>query len=590
MADQLAPPSLSSPFRQLRQLYARSKRDKDELHERWRNFYRAVFEPVNNQWTTRLPVTTTLSRPRVNEIWPIVSSLTGFLTDQRPTLQVSPGVSNRESQLFTAASTLTEDLQNVLEYVLRMGKFELELEKQFWDTLTYGTGFLKAVYDPDADSGAGQAVVRRVDPWMMYVDPLADSGETATFWMERRVLSRWQAAQFYGNEAADLPPGDIDSFQRPSTTERSNLGRPPMALAGNIEMQPTIWPNSATEVPSDWGADDIVTVIDAWWLDDGGWFYCPFGADRTLFAPRPATDLYEHGRHPYSRYVMQETGEFWGPSLVEYLMSPQSTFNDLLFHGVNNVRLGGDPIWLEDERAGTDRQRLVARPGHRVKKQPGGEVGWLNPPDLPAATIPLLQMFVTEMERISGLGGASRGQTPTAGRPSQGTVEAAQESGLIRVRSALRNLEYQLAEVGNLLASIVTREYTGARMLEIIGPEGLPSILQLSEKHFYSSHALAQLQPADADPSADPLARLSPRALEDTPLKFAVWVEAGSSLPASQDRRASQAMAMFQMGALDLEGLYRVLKLPGWQQTLARINAAKAAGTFTPPAARGRPR
>lgn len=572
---------MADAFRRMRYLYARSKRDKDSLHERWRVFYTAVHEP--KLYRAALPGSATLAKPRVNEIYPIASSMTGWVGDQRPTLFVSPGVDNHSTDFFVAAVPLAADLQNVLEYNLRTNKFEMELEKEAWDAITYGTAFNKITWDETLEDGAGDAVSRRVDPWFMYTDPLATSSDTCSFWIEKRVISRWEAVQRYGDIASDLPTGDIDTMARPSQTERTGTPRTPLALTGNIAGQPTIWPDSATDYPQGWDDEDIVTVMESWYLDDEGWMFCPWGFDRTLAEPTRASEIYEHGRHPYSRWVWQETGEFWGPSLVDYLLNPQDALNDMLFHTVNNLRLAGDPIWLEDERAGTDRQSLRARPGMRVKKQPGGEVSWMVPPQLPPATLQMMQFWVNEMERISGLSGVARGQQPQ-GRQSQGMVESTQESGFVRVRSALRGLEFHMAEIGNLLASIITKEYTTPRMVAIVGPQGAQGIMALKEKHFYSSNTLP------ANPDSPDANLLTPANLEDVPLKFTIWVESGSSLPTTKAQRAAQAQSLFAMGALDLQGLFEVLQIPGWQQILARIQQEKAVGTFAPPPNRQRAR
>ena len=317
------------------------------------------------------------------------------------------------------------------------------------------------------------------------------------------------------------------------------------------------------------GGDGGCSVYEAWirstesWEDDGGetyvedsWEVKVIAGNRVLMAAK-AADLFGHGRHPYSRYVCTETGDFWGSALVEQLTPLQLSLNRLLAALHANAELTGMPVFLEDARSGIPRTKITNKPGQRITKNTGSTAEWMTPPSMPAQTFQLVEFYLNEMERISGLSAIVRGMTPK-GRNAQGVLDSIQEAAFVRIRDALRNLEYCLMDAGQLLASLICENYTIPRIIAITGQEGEMGALGLTGRHFYA-------------PQPDENGKLS-----ESPLKFSLWIQAGSSFPTSRQARAAEADILLGLGAIDQEATLEAHDYPGRAQIIERMQQQKA--------------
>lgn len=278
----------------------------------------------------------------------------------------------------------------------------------------------------------------------------------------------------------------------------------------------------------------------------------------------PADELWRHGQHPYSRYVPYDLGEFWGQSLAEMLASPQESINRLLASMQMNVELTGNPVLVESVRAGLARTQITNKPGTRLTKNEGADLDWLNPPQMHASMPVLMQHYLSRMEAVSGLSAVTKGNQP-GGRNAQGVIDSLQESAFVRVRMALRNLEFALRDAGYLKASLIAEYYTTPRNVAILGNDGGRASLWLRPRHFYM-----------------------PDEEGGEPLKFSMMVNAGSGTHTSRKVREDQAVMLFTLGALDVEGLLEAIEFPNRQEVAMRVNQKMAQGAMEPPGARQR--
>jgi hypothetical protein len=267
-----------------------------------------------------------------------------------------------------------------------------------------------------------------------------------------------------------------------------------------------------------------------------------------------AIDMWQHGNHPYVRYVNHDLGDMWGIALVDHLADPQMAINRLLAALQQHAELVSNPIFMEDSRSGIPRTKIVNRPGQRITKGAGSEAGWLVPPQMPNDVQELIQFYISEMERISGLSGVVRGFSPT-GRNSQGVIDSVSESAFVRIRLALRNLERSLSKAGSLLANLVVENYSLPRVMSIVGPDGERSMLALRARHFFVPN----------DEGADPM-------------RFSLYVRAGSAMPISRAARIAEAETLFAMGALDAQAVLEAHDYPNREQILQRVNASGVLG------------
>ena len=557
---------------EVRGLFEKARAHRRPLVGRWNRHYQIL----RNGWLG-VKRESWMPTPDVPEIYPIIASVVGWMTDQRPTIQITPSMQSSMPE-YGFYDSVANDLKTTIYASWINHFYDAEIEKVIWDAFTYGTGIFKACWDASLDGGLGNAVTRRIDPYTFYPDPQATSMENANYFIEVRTMSLQEMDRRWPGSAKRFSESGYAENVDESPTSLSSVGSTPKASPGAIA------PNTSTSygLPGQSrvnASDDIgVTIFEAWlrehYLVEPGegnklpsvvesWRVVVVVGNFVLM-DEAASELWGHERHPYTRYVMHETGEFWGLSLVELLTPSQIAINRLLASIQQNVELTGNPVLKETTRAGIPRTKIPNKPGARLAIGDGGQVEWLSPPMLQPTMFSLIQFYIGEMERISGLSAIARGNVPTS-RNSEQVLDRVQEASFVRVRLALRNLEWALRDQCQLLATLIVENYTLPRMVATVGKSAERSMLALTARHFYVANEHGA-----------------------TPMKFSLLVEAGSSLPTSQQAHAEEANVLYAMGALDDEELLKAHKWPGWTNVVQRVEGKKASGMMQPPGARQR--
>lgn len=554
---------------EVRGLFDAARSDRSARRDTWQRWYRLVH---NRTWGEFRP--NWMASPSVSETFPIIASMVGWMTDQRTSLNVIPSM-NPHSPTYEFYSTLARDLELVMKSSWVVNDTDAEIEKGIWDALIYGTAFWKTTWDASRAGGLGDAITTRVDPFRVYVDPAATNMDEANYIIEARTMSLQELERRWPGSVRRLH-GDV--YEESGVDERENLfsgnGRAPMANPGGVNGVPPMWgmPGAGRDGMST-RSDDGVTVYEAWlrkndhYENEDGETYVEdcwrvvVVCGNHILMNEDAKDLWSHGKHPYSRYVMNETGEMYGISLVEHLAPMQLAINRTLAAIQSNAELIGNPILMETQNSGVPRTMVVNKPGQRITRNQNGEVDWLRPPEMPSYMGDLIKFYIGEMERVSGLSAIVRGTTPT-GRNAQGVLDSVQEAAFVRVRLALRNLEITLRRCGELQASLITENYTTPRMVAIVGSDGQTSSLALKSRHFMIATEAGAV-----------------------PMEFQLMIQPGSSLVSPQARQ-QEADVLFAMGAIDNQAVLEAHDYPNRDLILQRIQAQVAAGTFEPPGAR----
>jgi hypothetical protein len=554
---------------QIRQLFFRARAHRRALVAEWNKNHRIM---ENRTWAQgRAPW---LPSPEVPEVYPIVETLVGWMTDQRPSLDIIPAA-NAHSPFHDFMSKISQDLKVTLDSTWQVHQYERQISMSVWDTFLCGAGILKSNWDTSLDGGMGNAKLSRVDPYTFYPDPAAHDLLDGNYYLEVRTMSLQELDRRFPGSSKRLADGayieDVDVAPEPLVSDSGTVPRAnPAAITGGT---PRYGLPGQSRIHA---TDDLgVTVFEAWlrqheaWTDDEGdehvfdtWRVVVV-AGNCIIMDEDATELWGHGGHPYDRYVPVETGHFWTTPLVSRLRSCQLSINRLLAALQQNVELTGNPVFKESTRAGISRTKITNRPGQRVPVQDGGTAEWLDPPTASPQAMELINYYIDRMEKISGLTAIVRGASMT-GRNAQGTVDAIQEGAFVRIRLSLRNLEWALRSSGEKLASLIAENYTSTRMVAIVGESGEDTALFLKPRHFYL-------------PSEDGSA----------PMRFQMIVQAGSTMPTSRQQRAQEADVLYAMGALDIVGVLEAHDYPNRQEIARRVLEQQALGA-QPPGARQR--
>jgi hypothetical protein len=525
-----------------------------------------------------------MPQPEIPEVRPIISSLVAYLSDSRPGIELAPAmVPNTPQAEFWQQCCW--DLQTVADAITHNELSELELTKAMFDAFRYGTGILKTTWDQTLNGGLGEARIDRVNPYCFYPDPHATSDRDGNYFIEARRYSLQELDRRFPGAGSKIRSGqwhDIDEPTDPIGGPNPKLPRAnPGAITGqNYDGQTApANPQYGYGLPgqsnrgaesSDLTFSDDVVLIECWVrthqhvnppIPDQrqptstveSWrVICVVG--NCVLLDSDAKDLYGHPNHPYSRYVCEDEGDFWGQSMVELLAPSQVQINKSLASITHNLDLLGNPVLKENQQAQVSRQLITNKPGQRVLMGNGGEVDWLDPPPIHPLHLDLVKFFIEEMERISGYNAVSRAQSG-GGRNSTDVVNSMQEAGFVRIRLALRNLEYSLRGVYTRLCDLVVENYSAPRILAIAGEDGEPHTIALRARHF-------QL----------------PSENGAIPLRYNILVNAGSALPVSRSAYLEQMNFLFSVGAIDRKALLEAHRVPKWQLIDKRVQAEIDAG------------
>lgn len=561
---------------QMRQLFRAAKAKRSGLTQKWKRNRRML---VNRYWVSGRPAW--MPTPQVPEIWPIIDSIVGWQTDQKIKYVISPAA------LPNSATTpfflkLSGDLSAVMDSTFHVNCEQEEIAKMLFDSQVYGIGYLKTYWDQRLAGGLGDSYTGRLDPNSIYVDPFANSFDDANYIFEaREVSAQTLDRQFPGSRHLFQGGGGwVEQVDRALTQLDSTMtGGEQRANPGAISPSnrpPGGRPGQGVQSGGGYNLEDTPITLFECWVRDHKVYKGAVGEDRVMDAWRliviagnrilldvPASDISDHGLHPYSRFCPNDIGEFYGLSMVEMLIPTQESINRILAAMQHNIELAGNPSLVETEGGNTQRSNWTNRPGERrTYTNPQAPPKWMDPPTLYPAMPELLRYMLQRMEAVSGLSAVTKGGAP-GGRNASSVIDAMQEAAFVRIRRQMRSLETTLRDSGYKKATLIVQNYTEPRLLAIVGKDTGPSFQYLKARHFHI-----------------------PSTQGDVPLKFQLLIDAGSGRHTSRKMREEENIMLFRLGAIDERALLEALEYPNYELVAQRVQQLKAVGALQPPGQR----
>jgi hypothetical protein len=580
----------------LDQLYANAQTAKGKRHAEWARNYMLTF-PRSAGNTTRPG-----SGVRDSEIYPIIRNRIAWMTDQKVQFDVFPAV-DPQGAFAKYESEIGHHMELILASNWQTQGWYRQQTMMLWDSAICGAGIMKSCWDSGLDEGIGNVSMKRIDPWDIYPDPSATSLEDLQYLFEVKRMSLEEIGRKFPETSRQLieeafRTGDTGNLPQRPSPNGTMVNR--MVVPGNIPGNlGTPWgtPGQGTQ-SADNVLEDGVNVYECWIRENveferettdpllgdqepvvaDEWRVVVYTGHHVLL-DTTASALWQHNHHPYSRYVDDETGEFWPVPIISYLAPCQVAIDRLLAAMQSNAELTGNPIFMDVANSGLARSQIVNRAGLRltmdsaVANTQGAKPNWLQPPPMSSDVMQLIQMWKQVMENISGLNAAQKGQLST-GRQAAQTMQSAQEAGFVSIRLSQRNMETCLANVGTLLVHLIAQNYTTPRIVAIVGDKGAETSLLLASRHFFS-------------PSRD----FKTGDYDMTPLVFSLNVSAGSDRPTSRQARIAEADALFNMHAVDQQYVLQAHQVSDWESVVQRMQqAAMAAAAAHPQGGKGQPR
>ncbi len=547
------------------ELFYRARDARRAIIPQWKKNYKVL-----NMRSYGASMDSWFTPPSISEVWPVIASSVAWMTDQRPTIEVVPSA-EPFSPYADWYAKLAQDMNVCISAAFTEQSLDNEIGMALWDVNTYGIGYFKTTWEPWLADGLGDTAFRRVDPFTIYVDPFARNSRDITYIIEAKVMTVNDLDRAYPGAAKQLGynGGNLEDADEAPHRLDANVGNgaPRVQLAPLSPATASRYASTGTR-PDAFNLANPVTVLEAWVrthesekVDEhthkvyDRW-RCIVVCGTHVLMDEPAANVNAYGTHPYERLVLFDTGEWYGPCMVEFLTSPQESINRMLTAIEQNITLMGNPVLVESPFAKSRNKRMTNRPGARLEAN-NGEVAWLNPPQVhPQMSTQLIQFYESRIETISGLSAMVRGFSPS-GRNSAGVLDTVQDAAFVRVRASLRQLERALKGVGSKMAANVAEFYTEPRLQSLIGPDGQRTFLALRARHFYV---------VDPDEQG-----------ERVPMRFNLIADAGSQLPTSKQARSADAERLYALGAIDVYELLKAKGWPNWAITAKRIMEQQAA-------------
>lgn len=574
-AQALYADSDSELINRLRQLFIKARDSRRARHDGWSRNWRLV----NNRMSTS-GIASWQPSPRSSEIYPTLSSIVSWMLDNNISIDAIPSA-DPHSPYYDYQSNLANDLSAILYTNWIVEDYQSDEKLAIWDSLIYGVGIFKCIWDQERAGGMGNAMLVRVDPWSFYVDPQATSFDDMQYCVEARRMSLDEIERRYPESRL---PVEASGGQDLSIDERPNMqndgSRTPFANAGQIPGSGTL-SSPGTSVIGNFGRpsrakgseiDKGIVVYEYWirendvWYDDyedmpkasrpesqkhvtSRWRVVVMAKGEILM-DEFAEDLWTHGQHPYERYVADDVGEFYGIALVDHLAYPQIYVNRLLSMLQQNAELIGNPIFVESANAGTSRVPIINRPGQRLTlngvQAMNNKPDWLTPPSMPPMIMELVNFWLERIENTSGLSGITKGKSPNQ-RSAASVQSSVQEAAFVRIRGSLANLESTLEKCTQKIADLIIDNYDQKRIMAIVGPDGEKTAMVLFKNHF-----------------------TLPSKEGDTPLKYIIQVRAGASTPTSRQSRINESDKLFALGIIDDQAVLEAHQYPHIPELLER--------------------
>ena len=290
---------------------------------------------------------------------------------------------------------------------------------------------------------------------------------------------------------------------------------------------------------------------------------------------------YEDGKFPIARLVNYSYPlEYAGEHEVTNLRGPQRTVNYVISHALDQMKQGGNPVWVNDSTSGIDPETITNEPGLVLTKTPGSQVQRVQGTGLAPGTEDIIAAAKGDLDKISGVGDVLKGAVDPAvssGLLFDGYVEAAQ----IRPRLKNRNLDQFLQQVGQLMLSRYLQYYTAPRTFRMTNEQGWPEHVEFYISKDEAGNSVANMTTTTMPPDQPPQVgqTVSTRIMGSPDVK----VVSGSSLPFAKAQKTKTAMDLFAAKAIDQEELLKAIDWPNSDAVMQRMRDAAANQPPPPP-------
>ena len=489
------------------------------------------------------------------------------LTESQPDIRVSA----RNPTYSGAAKVLTKTCQAIFA----QNAFDSRVETAADFAGTFGFVGWNTAWDPTADFGDGDIVVRPLDPRRVAVDHRVTDPTEIDRWAQYARIDQPMPLdtirQIWPGRGADVT-AEADVSQSQSAQRSGWLER---VVRRPLRAQP-----SATG-PYEWATVREYWVRSSQRHDDGTFL---FPAGRVIH--RAGDVVLDDKPNPY-----WDGGwgiDLWdwrvnfdshmGRSDMEEVRKLQEGFTRVNDAVLKNIILSCAVTIIGDYNAlqPGEWDKITNEAARILKTNPGRRLEFIPPTPIPAQYLEFARMLAALMETQLGVPAVMQGNRQP-GVIATSAVEGLMTAAQTLIRAAARRLEYVIERIGVKLVSRILQFYTSDRVMLLQGPGS-----NWQEYTFRRAELLADTLPPDAvDREGTPLTLEQFQRRFFTNFRFKVTPL--SSLAQNRIQRALMAMNLYKAGLVKGDEVLRAAEWPDWEKAYVDAQQAISTGQQPPP-------
>lgn len=388
----------------------------------------------------------------INYVFKTIETIRPIMTDNNPRFQA---LARNKDGVEKA-----DIINKAMDYEWDREKMTRKLPKACLSSLVTGN----AIFYLPWNGKKQQVECILVDPYNIYVDPLATSFMDAEYVIYATYKHVNILKKMYPNKANDLMGSGIKYSELVADNDKT---------ASNITNQVLVlemWCRDYTTIDQEEVDENGIPIIKKKFkYPKGRWIIsCP----ELNIVLQDKANPYQDGKFPFVQMKDYDIPyKFWGKSDVEQILSPQHYMNELNNQIVDNAKHTANMQWIVDKNSGIPKGTLTNRPGLIVRKNPGSDVRRETPPTMPAYVENKVIELKQDIETITGIHEANAGDRPT-GIQAGIAITALQEAGQTRIRLKVKLMESALSELATMWYSRMQQFWKEDRFVRIAKEEG----------------------------------------------------------------------------------------------------------------------
>ena len=427
----------------------------------------------------------------INRIKPLLNILSGYQRLNRLDIEFLARTSDDVE--------LCQVRRGITKYVMDRCDYDTVESRVFLDCAIGGIGWFSVRYEQDQEIGDGEAVIGRVDPFGIYVDPEAHEPDfsDAKFLIRAKWVAKDELKQVYPEHAEEIE-NNFAVYDSAETDKENRVEIDPLYYSGELQKVRLVecWYKERTVTTYFFTVDgqqlsqEQVTpeMINAGLIAGSQDIprtevkLCAF-FDHTLLEEMDSP--YQHGDFPYIPMIYHYYGVGDTPAgFVRDLKDPQREINKRRIqelHLLNTSANGGG--WIEEGAMTPEQEEEFKRtnnvPGHFSKVTRGGldRIREREPKNPPMAIIQAEQQATEDLKTISGINESLLGvEVPS--HASGRAIELRQKQAVTHIAVIFDALRQAKKRIANLLwgrrghAGVIPQFYTAEKVYRVEGENG----------------------------------------------------------------------------------------------------------------------